>query len=133
MCQPVLSAPGEHGSRTSIFRKRTVDLRDLDPRTRKSAASRFGLVEFHEKPTGNFRLGAARATIKRTLKFVIRKSRIVSGSASNRMTPTTHGTIPTELHRLDVLGTRTLRTLSFRVGDFLPFTQGVETDALEAR
>ena len=37
-----------------------------------------------------------------------------------------------ELHRLDVLGTRAFRTLTFRVGDLLAFTQFVETDSLDA-
>ena len=38
-----------------------------------------------------------------------------------------------ELYRLDVFGTRAFRTLAFRVGHLLAFTQFLESDALEAR
>ena len=37
------------------------------------------------------------------------------------------------LYRLDVLSTRTFFALPSRVGNFLAFMQGLETDALEGR
>ena len=40
---------------------------------------------------------------------------------------------PAELYRFDVLGTRTLRSSAFRVGDLLAFTQVLETNTFEAR
>ena len=40
--------------------------------------------------------------------------------------------VSTDLHRRDVLGTRAFRTSPFRVGNFLTFMQGVETDTLDA-
>ena len=39
----------------------------------------------------------------------------------------------TELQRLDVLGTRAFRTLTFREGNFLAFMQVFETDTFHAR
>jgi hypothetical protein len=41
--------------------------------------------------------------------------------------------VPTELHRLDVLGTRAFLALSFRVRHFLAFMEIVETATLDAR
>ena len=41
--------------------------------------------------------------------------------------------VPSELYRLDVLGTRAFRTLSFRVGHLLAFVQVVKTATLNAR
>ena len=38
-----------------------------------------------------------------------------------------------DLHRLDVLGTRALRTPAFREGHLLAFTQFLESDPFEAR